>query len=518
MVGCLHISCQLDSQSLKDHFSAVSFCTLHHSHSFSPQLYSLTCLLLHHFHRPLHPYEPATSTPRAGRSISLTISQSPPRWVSAIAYHERMYSTDSVSGDLTRTSRSAFLVFAFCITQNVVAVVFEQCFKEIRANMTGQAGGVDSDGHPVANITEAVGITYHQCVQWCSSAPETFAFATFSRTFTAWLLPWLALISQLPFNGSNNKIDDVVSVCLAVGSPTLAGYSLALTAYNKRWLAQRIEEVEQPPREVLQTIERVLNWFQTMHLDINETHLADVARSHASVRLSGQQSDPLRNGDCWWKNVEHELEYAPQGQVSAATALAWVFVAYIFTVIDSFSSLQDVQDTYGLGPGVATDGISDGQGVGSIWLWLLPIVVGWLVIEPKYQYKLNLEAFKRGNEQCYGMEGGEYAIKIFQGPVGRQLYTDRHRSAPIFNYARLTSWAQDVDKVLDIYKDAFTQHPLVTSNHSNAPQVEQPSTSPKGNKDASWTWLPYLLLLFRWEWQCNFNKPCTQGTSNAFFK
>ena len=71
---------------------------------------------------------------------------------------------------------------------------------------TGQnPGGVDRNGNPVSNITDAVGITYERCIEWCSSAPENFDFPTFSRKFTAWLLPWLALISQLPFNGSDSK-------------------------------------------------------------------------------------------------------------------------------------------------------------------------------------------------------------------------------------------------------------------------------------------------------------------------
>jgi hypothetical protein len=366
------------------------------------------------------------------------------------------------------------------MTQSVVAVVFEQCFKDIRANMTG-AGGVDAHGYPVANITEAVGVTYPQCLQWCSSAPEPFDFTTFSRKFTAWLLPWLALISQLPFNGSNNRKDDVVSVCLALGSPMLAGYSLALTAYNKQWLTHRIEEAQHTPRVVVQTIGAVLNRFQTMHLVIDEIQLAELARSHVSL-IRGQPTDPMRNGDRWWRIVEHELDYAPQGQVSAATALLWVFIAYVFTLIDAFSSLQDVQDTFGLGPGVAPDGISDGQGVGSIWLWLLPIVVGWLIIEPKYQYKLNVAAFERANEQCYGTEKGEYAIKIFQGLGSRQLYADRQCSAPIFNYARLNSWAQDVDKVLAIYEDAFSQHSPTPINGLQTDQAPRPS---QGNEDIS---------------------------------
>jgi len=155
-----------------------------------------------------------------------------------------------------------------------------------------------------------------------------------------------------------------------------------------------------------------------------------------------------------------------------------VFIAYLFTIIDAFSSLHEVKDTFGLGSGVATDGISDGQGVGSVWLWLLPIVVGWLILKPKYQHDLNIKAFELANERCYGEKDGAYAIKTF---CGTQLYADRQCSAPIFNYARLKSWAQDVDKVLDIYEEAFPKPDKrrPTSGTNGSPKVINPTAVTK---------------------------------------
>jgi hypothetical protein len=325
------------------------------------------------------------------------------------------------------------------VPQSALAVVFEQCFKDIRANKTGQSGGVDSAGHPISNITDAMGITYGRCIEWCSAAPENFDFPTFSRKFTAWLLPWLALISQMPFNGSNSKGDDILSVVLAVGSPTLAGYSLALTALNTHWLHMRIMHIDGAPNSVLDRVERVLNCFQTMRLRVRADHLSEVVNAHPEI--FGQEVGT------WWKEVEDGLRYAPQGAVSAATALGWVFVAYLFTVIDAFTSLQNVSDTFGLGPGVSPDGISDGQGVGSIWLWLLPIVIGWLIIAPKYQNDLNRSVLNNANEHC-----GRTPVKMETLPA---VYADEAPSAPIFNYARFRSWTRNVETVLTLYEEHF---------------------------------------------------------------
>jgi hypothetical protein len=171
----------------------------------------------------------------------------------------------------------------------------------------------------------------------------------------------------------------------------------------------------------------------------------------------------------WWKDVEDGLGYAPQGVISAATALGWVFVAYVFTVIDAFISLQTAEDTYGLGPGISTNGVSDGQGVGSIWLWLLTIVIGWLIIAPKYQNDLNDKALATANENF-----GRDVITMF--PMKSVVHVNEISSAPIFNYARFITWTTDVETVLEKY-DLHRNPPPMDPESGN---VLRRSPSPVG--------------------------------------
>jgi hypothetical protein len=56
-----------------------------------------------------------------------------------------------------------------------------------------------------------------------------------------WLLPWLTLIAQLPFEA--NGWLDLLSAFLCVGSPALAAYSLALTALNRRYIARKFQRL-----------------------------------------------------------------------------------------------------------------------------------------------------------------------------------------------------------------------------------------------------------------------------------
>ena len=98
-----------------------------------------------------------------------------------------------------------FLLFSCSL---VAAANFTQCLQDF-INDPNAVGGVDSKGQPTSPA-EAVGLTYEACTARCGTGPETFNWRTFAQLFSAWLLPWLALISQLPF-GSGNYVDDFIS-------------------------------------------------------------------------------------------------------------------------------------------------------------------------------------------------------------------------------------------------------------------------------------------------------------------
>ncbi|KAG1847785.1 hypothetical protein C8R48DRAFT_557213, partial [Suillus tomentosus] len=110
----------------------------------------------------------------------------------------------------------------------VAAVNFDQCLNNIvqNANTTGDLNGLlDGNGNPVSNISDATSISYSMCTSSCGTGQEAFQWSEFSQEFSAWLLPNLALISQLPF-GAQYRLDNLMSAVLTIGSPTLAGYSL----------------------------------------------------------------------------------------------------------------------------------------------------------------------------------------------------------------------------------------------------------------------------------------------------
>jgi len=91
----------------------------------------------------------------------------------------------------------------------VAAANFAQCLEDFRNNDPSTTGGVDAHGRPTSPA-EAVGLAYEACATLCGLDAERFKWKGFAQSFSSWLLPWLALISQLPF-GSGNYTDDFVS-------------------------------------------------------------------------------------------------------------------------------------------------------------------------------------------------------------------------------------------------------------------------------------------------------------------
>jgi hypothetical protein len=77
-------------------------------------------------------------------------------------------------------------------------------------NSDAPEGGTDYNGIPASDPRDAVALVYEECAEQCGSKQEPFDWTTFSQQFSAWLLPWLALVSQIPF-GAESHLDNLIS-------------------------------------------------------------------------------------------------------------------------------------------------------------------------------------------------------------------------------------------------------------------------------------------------------------------
>jgi hypothetical protein len=101
-----------------------------------------------------------------------------------------------------------FLLF-LSFSSLVAAVNLTQCLEIFKSGSNFTIGGVDSLGNPTSPAA-AVGLTYKTCVAQCGSGAGNFSWNEFTQLFSSWLLPWLALIGELPL-GSENYVDYFVS-------------------------------------------------------------------------------------------------------------------------------------------------------------------------------------------------------------------------------------------------------------------------------------------------------------------
>ncbi|EDQ98457.1 uncharacterized protein LACBIDRAFT_335951 [Laccaria bicolor S238N-H82] len=182
----------------------------------------------------------------------------------------------------------------------------------------------------------------------------------------------------------------------------------------------------------------------------------------------------LRQNDKWWTQLAEEIDYSHNWSISAATSIAWVVIAYVFSVLDTFIA------------GVDTSIHSNGLGVGSLWLWLLPIVVGWLQFSPKCDAALLKKAVAHANDLAYlATDDGKSvllkdktdirAIDLTLTDVD-DLHRDEKCTSPVFNYARFFPWVQAVEDVSEAFQAAserFRRHEPV--NEPVDPDAEKPN-------------------------------------------
>ncbi|KAG2123571.1 hypothetical protein DEU56DRAFT_45472 [Suillus clintonianus] len=312
-----------------------------------------------------------------------------------------------------------------------------QCFADIQANAIATnnlAGLLNADGDPVSNVSDAAAVSYALCTSFCGNA-WGFDISIFSQDFSSWLLPYLALISQLPF-GAQYRLDNLMSAVLTVGSPALAGYSLFITLLNSRWINRRFSQSVDYPNSRFAVF--IVSGLQQVPLGLHSdrTRLASLI--------------VLPENDSWWQYFSELVDYTHTWSIASATSIAWVVVAYILSIANSPSDAF-VNAQAGTEP------------TSSMWLWLIPIVIGWLQLSPKCDFNRLHAAYDRANRHTRtGMAdaptgtppaSAQRALTI-TAHEEEVLSPDELLTPPVFNYSRSLQWACTAETIFQMYKVA----------------------------------------------------------------
>ncbi|KAG1757929.1 hypothetical protein EDB19DRAFT_1901417 [Suillus lakei] len=334
----------------------------------------------------------------------------------------------------TGSQAFSFLILVYFV-ETVAGVNWTQCFADIRANAnaTQNLGGLlNGNGDPVSNVADATAISYSLCTSFCGTG-EDFSVSVFSQGFSSWLLPYLALISQLPF-GAQYRLDNLMSAVLTVGSPVLAGYSLFITLLNSRWINRRFRQSVDYPnsRFAVSIISSLQQVPLTLHSD--RTRFASLV--------------VLPENDSWWKYFSELVDYTHTWSIASATSTAWVVVAYILSIANSPS------DTY------VNFAQAGGEATSSMWLWLISIVVGWLQLSPKCDFNRLQAAYDRADRYTRTdapvapLPASAQRALTITAQEEDVISPDELLTPPVFNYSRSLQWAYIAETIFQVFKAA----------------------------------------------------------------
>ncbi|KAG2123593.1 hypothetical protein DEU56DRAFT_47123 [Suillus clintonianus] len=355
------------------------------------------------------------------------------------------------------TCSQALALLLLVHTRSVVGIDWNQCFIDImeNANATNNlAGLLNLNGDPVSNISDATGISYSLCTSFCGSGWH-FQWSAFAQDFSSWLLPFLALISQLPF-GAQDRFDNLMSAVLTVGSPVLAGYSLIVTLLNSRWINRQFRQAVNYPNSGIAV--SIVSSLQQVPLDLHSDPI-----HFASLVI-------LPENDCWWKYFSQMalVDYSHSTwSIASGTSIVWVVVSYILSITSYVQSSTSLS-------GVASN-VADGGATGSMWLWLISIVVGWLLLSPKCDHKRLESAYEQagqharaGTEYAHPPAFAEKALTITAQDKD-VVSPDELLTPPVFNYSRSLQWASTAEKIFLAYKKASGKAEGRIPVHSDSP-------------------------------------------------
>lgn len=161
----------------------------------------------------------------------------------------------------------------------------------------------DQNGQPTSNISAAWGISYEFCTQTCAGGTPLIQWNSFSLQFASWLLPWLSLTGQLPLQTRSRSMN-LQSIILAIGSPHLIIYSLAITILNSRAINQEFRQVNNDNKvlgrsnqtELIKAIRVILIEGQSVPLQL----VNGPYREFAQLLVNPENT-------LWWVGVAEEI-------------------------------------------------------------------------------------------------------------------------------------------------------------------------------------------------------------------
>ena len=225
---------------------------------------------------------------------------------------------------------------------------------------------VQQDGSYTQEFSSAWGIRYGTCNQLCGpkGSWEPFDWTSFTSSFASWLLPYLALAAQMPYE-AKDTLGNLMILLITLGSPMLVAYSLILTVANTRWINREFQRLRDENQETggdwVEAITAARRCFvEGQQVPIQVFQGPERELAHLIV---------LPQNRSWWVRLEMELKKTRQPWTYSLFAqLFWVFFAQLLAIVD-FLQTASTNSIVGLG-----------LAINSLWIWMIPVALGWVCV------------------------------------------------------------------------------------------------------------------------------------------
>ncbi|KAF2760244.1 hypothetical protein EJ05DRAFT_276837 [Pseudovirgaria hyperparasitica] len=288
----------------------------------------------------------------------------------------------------------------------------------------------------VRGVWDIWGVDLPTCYQYCSRSqfPMVFDFLNFSSGVTNYLLPWLGLTAQLPYE-AGDYFENIMSFCLSVGSPSLSTFSLMSTALSshrthKRFAITIDRSRSEASKEAAKAARDFLRNAQQSSLRINDMDFYTlIVKSDARFQN-------------WWVTIRKRLHKTRRLYTLSLVAQSFFAVAaWVLTIAASY--IQSL--------GMHSQALLLSSG--TLWVWLVPVVLGWVYVGTQSREGTIKEALQGQDDEkvaaaletrsglCHEIEFHP-PDSCFGSVIG-----DERVQGPAFNYARTFTHHRLVDIV-----------------------------------------------------------------------
>ncbi|KAF2447526.1 hypothetical protein P171DRAFT_429156 [Karstenula rhodostoma CBS 690.94] len=333
-------------------------------------------------------------------------------------------------------------------------------------NLTNIAQGlVAQNGYKpvklVKGVWDAWGIDMMTCHAYCDrrNFPMVFDFPIFTSGVTNYLLPWLGLTAQLPYE-TGTVSGNFESFCLAVGSPMLTTFSLMSTTLNAHSTSKVFEakfgngKTEAEMREAVKAAEYFLCGSQQSPIRIKEDRFRELFHE-----------EPARLRDRWVIVKQRLHNTRRQYTFSLVTQTSFAFIAWILTIIGSYATA--------LGQHSEALLLSSG----TLWTWLVPIVLGWMAVGVQSREDTVRDAIRGESTAMKALEAASGFLnrppQTFEALLG-DVQGDEKLQGPAYNYARILTYPKLRDRVVSAFEEK-----LRSLSHQVIPAIETVAPTPE---------------------------------------